>query len=134
MPHYAILSPSDEPTAYIVFAIHWISSLVCIAASIYFYRRKKGTWWLLIAAAFILSLLEGGIWSLSHGLPPLPFGKAYPDQIISALPGHTGSITKKLTELSIVWDTKTPMLAFALGWAYFDDRKKQVNDAPTAQT
>jgi hypothetical protein len=133
MPHYVILSPFDQPAAYIAFAINWISSLVCIAASIYFYRRKKGTWWLLIAAAFVLPLLENGIWSLIHGLPPLPFGKAYPDQVSPTPPGYS-TITTRLTEAAVVWDTVTPMLAIALSWAYFADRKKRAGGASTAQT
>jgi hypothetical protein len=123
VPHDFILSPFDVPIAYIAFAIRWLSSLVCIAVSIYFYRRKKGTWWLLIAVAFILPLLESVVGSLIHGLPPLPYGTSYPDHVSPVKPGYTGNITK-FTGVAIYWDTVTPMLALALGWAYLADRSQ----------
>jgi hypothetical protein len=133
VPHEFILSPFEEPIAYIAFAVKWLSSLVCIAVSIYFYRRKTETWWLLIAFAFILPLLESVVGSLIHGLSLLPYGTAYPDQISPVPPGYTGSVTK-FTAVTIHWDTVTPIMALGLGWAYLANRKKQAGEPPTAQT
>ena len=37
----------------------------------------------------------------------------------------TGSLVAvKRTEINIYWDSITPMVAIALGWAYLADRKK----------
>jgi hypothetical protein len=100
--------------------------------SVYFHRRKKGAWWLLIAVAFMLPLLESVVGNFIRGLPPLPYGTAYPDHVTPVPPGDTGNITT-FTGVTIYWDTLTPMLAVAFGWAYFADRKKLVG-GPTAQT
>ena len=113
-----------------------------------------GTWWLLIAIAFILPLLEGVIGGLLLGLLPLPYGTAYPDQVQSAPTQYVGHATvavpsptpepnqdqprshvayghltvtgiTKFSEVHIYWDSITPMVALALGWAYLADRKKR---------
>jgi len=88
---------------------------------------------LLITFAFLLPLLESVNFDLRHGLLPLPYGTAYPDQVYPAPAQHighaggmvTGSLVAvKRTEINIYWDSITPMVAIALGWAYLADRKK----------
>jgi hypothetical protein len=120
--HHYILSPLDEPWAYLAFILHWVSCLVCVFVGIYFYRQKKGTWWLLIALAFALPLLENIVTNFWLGLPPLPYGTAYPDLVSSAPPGYAGNIIKR-QEVDIRLDSVAPIMALALGWAYFSDRK-----------
>ncbi len=121
--HHYILSPLDQPWAYTVFLLHWISSLVCVGVSIYFYCRKKGSWWLLIALAFGLPLLGTIVIDASMGLPPLPYGTAYPPvDMPSVRPGYTAG-TSSHSETSIYLDTISPMVAAALLCGFFAERK-----------
>ena len=122
MPHYVILSPLDSPLAYLSFAISWLSSAICIAVSIYFYRRKLGPWWLLVAAAFAIPLIVIVIWSLSHGLPPLPHGSEEPQHVTHTLTGAT--IIIKGIKSNINLSPIEPLMAIALAWAYFADRRQ----------
>jgi len=143
VPHYVILSPLESPITYMAFVLTWVSCLFCIWVSIYFYRTQKGPWWLLVAAAFAFPLLAEGSLCLLHGLPPLPYRLVYPEQSLHppplgpeaySGPGARAQTTTTLT-MSVSraqWSFYPPMMALALGWAYFADRKKRAG--PTAQT
>jgi hypothetical protein len=136
-----ILSPLESPIAYALFIVHWLSSLICILVSVYFFRKQRGTWWLLVALAFTLPLLNYTTLCLLRGLPPLPYGvesyfsqqqlptastSSYADGLTAShLTGSTVS-TRGVTSNS-VFDSLTPMLAIALGWAYLADRKKRAD-------
>jgi hypothetical protein len=127
---YDLLSPLSEPWAYSVFAVHCISSLVCIFVSVYFFRKQKGAWWLLVAVAFLLPLLGYTIESAAHGLPPLPYGVTSPFQQLPPTDKDDGSTTfTRTTDVTISLDTVTPIMACALIWAYFADRKQTLRSA-----
>jgi len=135
--HYFTLSPLDEPWPYAVFCVHWLSSLACIFVSVYFFRKQRGAWWSLIALAFALPLISQTIFCLLHGLPPLPYGTAYPDQYSSPAPhGDTtgATVITKTVGVNVYLDDVTPLVAIALGWSYLADRKKRANGMPTAET
>src|ERR1700683_1201867 len=143
MPHYVILSPFESPVVYTFFLLTWLSCLFCIWVSIYFYRAKKEPWWLLIAAAFLFPLIAEVSICLLHGLPPLPYSLVYPEQKLPSTPypmdpqrqggPMTGSETSFTASFSLAqWSFYPPMMAIALGWAYFADRKKRSDGLPTA--
>jgi hypothetical protein len=137
VPHYDILSPLEDPLTYLLFALTWISCLVCVVLSFHFYRAKGQAWWLLIALAMALPLFSEVAIALSHGLPPLPYSLRYPAQeMISSAstpsfpqpdqPPLTGASTIIEYSVSRVqWSFGPPLIAIALVWAYFDDRKKR---------
>jgi len=144
MPHYVILSPLEAPITYVLFCLTWLSCLFCIWVSVRFYRSKKGPWWLLVAAAFAFPLMAEVSLCLSHGLLPLPYSLVYPDQATHPIPlgpeeyqgpgPRTGTMTIIRTSISrMQWSLYPPMMAVALGWAYFADRKKSAGGS-TAQT
>jgi hypothetical protein len=127
--HYFILTPWEYPVAYVTFGLHWFSSLICIAVSLYFFRQKKGAWWVLIALAFALPLVGEIIRNLRHGLPPLPYSLAGPIQELSfngeikdstGLPQtQTGGTTwYQTSQVSIYLDPVSPLVAMGLAWAY----------------
>jgi hypothetical protein len=119
--------PWDAPVAYLVLALIWITSAVCIAVSIYFYRQNYGTWWLLVALALAMPVVDEIVRPLSHGLPPLPYGEKETQHLSS-------NLTVTGTTISIYLGPMQPLLAVAFAWAFFADRKKRARIAPTAQT
>jgi len=132
--HLFTLSPLDEPWAYAAFCLQWLSSLVCVFVSVQFFRKQKGAWWLIIALAFALPLIGQTFFGLFHGLPPLPYGTIYPDQHgAPASPGYSNNTTTGVT-VNIYWDTLSPLIALALGWAYLADKKNPAGNSSTAQT
>ena len=135
MPHYETLSPLAAPLTYVLFAITWLSCIVCVALSIHFYRAKGQPWWLLIALAMALPLILEVTACVLHGLPPLPYRLHYPPQeadstptsVQAAGPGSPTS-TKVITEYSFIrvqWSFGPPLIALALIWAYRDDKRKR---------
>jgi len=122
---FYILSPITERWAYAVFALHWISSLICIVVSISFFRKGKGAWWSLVALAFFLPLLSYAVGCFMHGLPPLPYGLISP---VRHLPpseqGDNSAVFTQTSQISVYLDTVTPLMALALIWAYFADKKQ----------
>jgi hypothetical protein len=121
--YYFILAPWEYPQAYAAFALHWISSLICIAVGLYFWRRKRGPWWAVIALAFALPLLGTlgqGLW---HGLPPLPAdtGNLLPQPDMFRQGGFSNT---RQVSVYINWNFVSPLVALALAWAYFAERKK----------
>jgi hypothetical protein len=124
MPHYYVLSPLEQPWAYLAYVVNGISSLVIILVSLYFFRRLKKYWWLLFALAFALEPLRNLIFCLGHGIPPLPYGLIYPMHQVSP---HTFG---QHTYVTIRWYPYAFYLsAIAMACGYLNDRRP-----PTAQT
>ena len=116
-PEYVVLSPVAEPIAYLSRSLLWISSAICIGCSLYFYRQKQGAWWWLVAAAFAVPLL-GEVWrSISHGLPPLPFGVMESQQ-----PSADLTITNT-TSFNFLPSIQ-PLMAIALFCGYLHHKRK----------
>jgi hypothetical protein len=132
MLHRVILSPLENPVAYAAFALHWVSCLICVFVSLHFYRRKQGPWWIVIALAFALPLSENVLYNLRMGLPPFPYSVVYPDHVQPSDGLHSTIITRA-SEVSIYWDTTTPVVACGLAWAYLRKRKTPDRLTATAQ-
>jgi hypothetical protein len=133
MLHRVILSPLESPLAYTAFAVHWISSLICVFVSLHFYRRRQGPWWIVIGMAFALPLLGNVIYNLRMGLPPLPYSVVYPDHV-QPYDGLHSAVIMRTSETSIYLDTTTPVVAVGLLWAYLIQRKSRDRVATTGQT
>jgi hypothetical protein len=109
----------------------WISSLICIFVSLHFYQRRKGKWWMLVALAFFLPLLGSFLFDLRNGLLPLPYGIDYPAQYSARFTPGMATAMIKTTVVSISWDTVSPIMALALGWAYLADKKRPAASVQT---
>ena len=122
MHHYYVVSPLEEPWAYLAYIANGISSLVIFLVSLYFFRRQKKYWWLLLAIAVALAPFYNLMFCLWHGIPPLPYGIIYPKHQVS--PNNFA----EHRYITIRWESYffyLTAIAFACG--YLSDKRQPSN-------